>query len=151
MNSATVCGRLGGDPIMTTTNSGRSVAKFSIADDCGKDQDGKDITQWFNCRAYDRTAELIHEHFGKGKPIWVHGHLTAHSYKRNDGEFAFSLDLQVMGFEFVPLGNAPRKEEDPQEPQMPATRDAAPAAPATTTTAAGDVNPEDLVDPFADQ
>lgn len=149
MNSITVCGNIGRDPELSYTTSGRPVAKFSIADQRPKDKDGNEVTQWFNCRAYDRQAELIKEYFSKGKPIWVQGVMNARLYKRDDGMAGLSVDVQVTGFDFVPFGG-PKKEGDPVEPTPPAPREAQPHPPTPSpTTGAGDV--PDIVDPFADQ
>lgn len=148
MNSITVCGHMGQNPELAFTESGRACCKFSIADQRPKNrQDGTEVTQWFNCRAFDRTAEMINEYFGKGKPIWVTGVLSSRTYERRDGTTGMSLDVQVTAFDFVPFGNSKRKEGEPEDPTPPTPREAKPAAPATS--AEDDI--PDITDPFADQ
>jgi single-strand DNA-binding protein len=153
VNTIVVCGYIGRDPELGRTKTSRSVVRFSIAEQRGVDTDGQEITQWFNCRAYDRTAELIHEHFAKGKPIYVEGSLHARLYAREDGTAGLSIDVQVSRFEFVPFGGK-RREDDPAEPTPPAPRPASnstgASAPATPTDA-GDFDVPDITDPFADQ
>lgn len=150
MNSIVVCGNLGQDPVIGQTTSGRTVTKFSIADDRGKDANGAEIVQWFNCRAYDRTAELIHEHFCKGKPIFVEGAVYARQYDRDDGSKGLSLDLQVSRFEFVPFGG-PRREQDPAEPTPPTPRTSGSEQSAVSSEQQGAPAPPDVSDPFKDQ
>ena len=104
MNSITVCGNIGRDPELSYTTSGRPVAKFSIADQRPKDKDGNEVTQWFNCRAYDRQAELIKEYFSKGKPIWVQGVMNARLYKRDDGMPNTTLFLSLTCLYFWRFG-----------------------------------------------
>lgn len=153
MNTIVICGRLGGEPERKLTTTGRTVARFSLADDRGKDADGQEITQWYNCRAYDRTAELILEHFGKGKPIYLEGALLARLYARDDGTAGLSLDVTVSRFEFVPFGNT-RREDEPADPTPPTPRppaDAASPATAAPQSSDGVDAPPDITDPFADQ
>ena len=154
MNSITLCGHMGREPELTYTESGRPCCKFSIADQRPKDKDGNEVTQWFNCRAFDRVAELIHEYFSKGKPIWVSGMLHGRIYARQDGTAGLSLDVQVTSFDFVPFGNSQRKEHDPAEPTPPTPREAKPAtSEGTGATASADAAPDvpNITDPFADQ
>lgn len=151
MNNVVVCGHMGQDPEMRFTQSGRPCCRFSIADGRPPDKDGNEQTQWFNCRAFDRTAELINEHFGKGKPIWVSGELHARLYARNDGTAGLSLDVQVSSFSFVPFGQR-RREDDPAEPAPPEPRQPSQAAaPAAVPQAGGELDVPDITDPFADQ
>ena len=151
MNNIVICGHMGREPELTQTTSGRTCCKFAIADQRPKDKDGNEVTQWFNCRAFDRVAELIHEYFSKGKPIWVSGMLHGRLYARQDGTAGLSLDVQVTSFDFVPFGNSQRKEGDPAEPTPPTPR----AVATTAAETAGETGPEidvpDITDPFADQ
>jgi len=141
---------MGGDPELSSTTSGRTVCRFSIADQRPKDQDGNEVTQWFNCRAFDRVAEMIHEYFAKGKPIWVSGILHGRLYERKDSTTGLSQDVQVVSFDFVNLGGGKRKESDPAEPTPPAPRPAEGSTPAGGETA-DDLDVPDITDPFADQ
>lgn len=147
MNSITLCGNIGQEPTMEVTKSGQSVCKFSIADQLPKDKEGNEQTQWFNCRAYGRVAELVHEYFGKGHPIFVYGRLHVRTYEKSDGSKGTSSDVTVTGFDFVPFGSK-RKEDDPAEPTPPTPRPATASAPAATNDT---FDVPDITDPFADQ
>jgi single-strand DNA-binding protein len=134
MNSITICGRLGGDPELGATPSGKTCCRFSVADDRPKDKDGNPVTQWFNCMAYDKTADLISQYFVKGKPIQVIGKLSSRLYEKRAGGVGMSLDVQVASFDFVPFGQSQQngngqgsRYQDPQDPAPPtaAPRDTA--------------------------
>lgn len=149
-NSITVIGRLGKDPELGSTPSGTVAVKFSVADDRPK-KNGEPVTQWFNCVAYDKMAEIINQHFSSGKPIIVTGKLNSRLYKKNNGDTGLSLDLQVTGFDFVPFLNGQQgdgagrsKFDDPSAPEPPAPRQK-PAA------KGDDWDTPDIEDPFADQ
>jgi len=66
MNQLTLSGRLTADPEIRTTQNGKTVANLSIADNQGKDSNGKPLVNFFNCEAWEKRAELIQNNFKKG-------------------------------------------------------------------------------------
>lgn len=143
-NTIIVLGNIGQMQELKYTPNGQPVVEFSVADNLPKDKEGNERTQWYNCHAYGRVAELIAEYFSKGKPIIVSGRLMSRIYTRRDGAAGFSLDVQVSAFDFVNVGgsgNSERKPADPVEPTPPAPRNQP----------AGDDDMPDITDPFADQ
>lgn len=147
MNSIVVCGNLGRTPELKYTTSGKPCAKFSIADSVGKDQQGNEVTQWFHCTAFGRTAELIVQYFSKGHPVYVTGKLWENRYTKRDKTPGFSLDVLVDSFQFVPFGGQ-RKETDPADPTPPASYQRAEPEPSAEPQP-GDM--PNIDDPFADQ
>lgn len=80
MNSISIDGRLGKDPEPKTLPSGKTVVNFSIAHNQSKEN-----TDWFDCTAWDRSAEFIVQYFRKGDGINVEGSLRK-EYWDKDGE-----------------------------------------------------------------
>ncbi len=62
-NNVFLIGRLGKDPELLTVKNGQKLAKVSLAtSDFYKDDSGELVqnTQWHNCIAWGKTAELMH-------------------------------------------------------------------------------------------
>ena len=72
-NVVVLTGRLGKDPEIRATNSGKSVASFSIAVDDGWGDKKK--TYWFSVEAWDKTAEAVGRMVSSGKRVTVVGSL----------------------------------------------------------------------------
>ncbi|MCY2685630.1 single-stranded DNA-binding protein [Salinimicrobium sp. TH3] len=87
-NKVQLIGHVGNAPEILTMESGKKLAKFSIAtNETYKNNKGEKITdtQWHNVVAWGKTAELIENYVPKGKEIGVEGKLTSRSYEDKDG------------------------------------------------------------------
>lgn len=89
VNQFIVAGRLGRDPEMTYTPSGKAVTKFSIAVDQGKDRDA----MWLNIVCWDTLAERAAERFTKGAEVFVQGRLTMRTYEDKSGAKKQAIDV----------------------------------------------------------
>lgn len=99
MNIVIEQGRLTKDPYVAYTQGNTARATFTIAvDRVGKEKQ----TDFIPCVAWGKTAETIGKYFKKGKPIIISGSLKTGSYERKDGTRAFTMDVWVERFEFVP-------------------------------------------------
>lgn len=104
MNSINVIGRLGRDP---QTNSAGTVASFSIAvqRQFKNKQTNEYETDWFNCKAFGKTAELIQSYFAKGSQIAFTGHLQNNNYEKDDGTKVYSNEIVVDSITFISQNN----------------------------------------------
>jgi len=87
-NKVQLIGNLGNDPEIITLESGKKLAKFSLAtNDSYKNAKGDLIkeTQWHNIIAWGKTAEIIEKYLSKGNEVAVEGKLTSRSYEDKDG------------------------------------------------------------------
>lgn len=87
-NKVQLIGHVGNDPEILNLESGKKLAKFSIAtNESYKNSKGEKITdtQWHNIIAWGKTAELIESYVPKGKEIGIEGKLTSRSYEDKDG------------------------------------------------------------------
>jgi single-strand DNA-binding protein len=87
-NKVQLIGHVGNAPEILTLESGKKLAKFSIAtNESYKNAKGEKITdtQWHNIIAWGKTAELIENYVPKGKEVGVEGKLTSRSYEDKDG------------------------------------------------------------------
>jgi single-strand DNA-binding protein len=87
-NKVQLIGNVGNTPEILNLESGKKLAKFSIAtNESYKNAKGEKITstQWHNIVAWGKTAELIENYVPKGKEIGIEGKLTSRSYEDKDG------------------------------------------------------------------
>jgi single-strand DNA-binding protein len=86
INTATLSGNTGKDPEIKYLDSGTVIASFSLAV-AGYDGKAKaKKTLWFNCKAFNKTAELIGEYVKKGQAITVSGQLDIEEWESNTGK-----------------------------------------------------------------
>ncbi len=105
-NKVSLIGRLGAQPELVTFESGRTLARFSIAtNESYKDKSGKwqDQTQWHNIVAWGKTANLVGEILNKGQEVIVQGRIVNKSYETKSGEKRYSTEIEMN--EFLALGN----------------------------------------------
>ena len=87
-NKVQLIGNLGNDPEIVNLDSGKTLAKFSIAtNESYKNAKGEKITdtQWHNIVAWGKTAEIVEKYVTKGKEIAVTGKLTNRSWEDKEG------------------------------------------------------------------
>lgn len=95
LNNICLVGRLVADPQYTATNSGTSVARFTLAVQRDfADKSGNKETDFIPCIAWKQTAEFITRHFTKGGMMCVSGRLTINKYEK-DGQKRSSTEVVV--------------------------------------------------------
>jgi single-strand DNA-binding protein len=75
-NQVTFIGRLGKDPDMSYTPTGKPVTKFSMAVDQGKEQK----PMWLNISCWNELAERMNSFLYKGALVFVQGRLQLRTY-----------------------------------------------------------------------
>jgi len=91
MNSISVCGRLGRDAELKTSNSGMQVLNFSVADDIGFGDKKK--TQWVNCAVFGKRAEALAKYLKKGMAVTCIGEVELREFDKKDGTRGASLSM----------------------------------------------------------
>lgn len=82
MNQITITGRLGKDVELRTTQSGLTVAKFSIA----ANRPTKDKqADWFEVEAWKQSAEYVAKYASKGSMVAVVGRMENDRWEDRDG------------------------------------------------------------------
>ncbi len=97
-NKVQLIGNLGKDPEIITLESGKKLAKFSLAtNDSYKNAEGEKVTQtdWHNLIAWGKTAEIVEKYVTKGKEIAIEGKLTSRSYETKEGEKRYVTEIVV--------------------------------------------------------
>jgi len=87
MNTHSFVGRIGKDLEKKITTSGKTICQFTVAvSGKRKDTEGNYPTYWFNCVAFEKTAEYLLSYGFKGAEIAVVSEPTIEEYKDKDGE-----------------------------------------------------------------
>lgn len=102
-------GRATKDAEVSTTNNGKSVAKFTLAVDRRfKNADGEKVADFINIVAWSKLAEICGKYVKKGKQVAVIGEVQGRSYEVN-GDKKFITE--IIADEIELLGGTAGKEE----------------------------------------
>ncbi|MFY7671169.1 single-stranded DNA-binding protein [Tenacibaculum sp. MEBiC06402] len=105
-NRVQLIGNLGNKPEVILLDSGKKLAKFSVAtNETYKNSNGEKVTdtQWHNVVAWNKTAEIIESYLDKGSEVMIEGKLTSRSYETESGEKRYITE--VVCNELLMLGN----------------------------------------------
>lgn len=98
MNNVTILGRLGADPETTFSKDGKAICKFRVG---VTRKFNKEMTDWFNCASFGKTAELIQQYFKKGNQIALQGEIQFGDYTDKEGVKRYTTTLVVNSFDFI--------------------------------------------------
>lgn len=87
-NKVQLIGHVGQEPEIVTFESGKKMAKFSMAtNDIYKNAKGEKVedTQWHHIVAWGKTVDIIEKYVTKGKEVGIDGKLTTKTLDGKDG------------------------------------------------------------------
>src|SRR5437588_11434989 len=108
LNQCSFIGRLGKDPEMNYTPSGKAVTKFSLAVDQGKGQE----TLWLNIVCWNDLAERMNEYVSKGQLVFVQGRLVMRSYLDKTQMKRVAIDIVASTVQMLEKGQKATSEAD---------------------------------------
>ena len=97
-NKVQLIGNLGLAPEIKTLESGRKLAKMSIAtNESYKNAKGELVkeTQWHNLIAWGKTADIIEKYLKKGSEVAIDGKLINRNYTDKEGVKRYVTEIQV--------------------------------------------------------
>lgn len=98
MNNINLIGRLTQDPDIRYTQAGKEVASFTIA---VTRQFKRDETDFINCTAWGKIAELAGSYLKKGHRVGIQGSIRVSSYENENGEKRKSFEVTINNLEFL--------------------------------------------------
>lgn len=105
-NHVQLIGNVGQEPTITNLESGKKVARLSLATNenykNGKGEKQTD-TNWHTVVAWGKVAEIIEKYAEKGKEIGVVGKLKTRTYTMDDGNQRYVTE--VVADEILLMGN----------------------------------------------
>ncbi|HEB64373.1 MAG TPA: single-stranded DNA-binding protein [Chloroflexi bacterium] len=125
LNKVLLIGRLGRDPEMRYTPSGRPVTNFSVATSrswTNHDGERRSETEWFNIVAWGNLAEVCKQYLHKGQQVYIEGRLQTRQWEDAEGNKRTSTE--VVAHEMIMLGERSSKSSKesntpPEEDEFP--------------------------------
>ena len=97
-NRVLLIGNLGNNPEIIQLDSGKKLAKFSLAtNENYKNHHGEKVqdTQWHNVVAWGKTAEIIEKFLKKGNEVAIDGKLVNRNYDDKDGNKRYVSEVVI--------------------------------------------------------
>ena len=126
MNKVWFTGNLGKAPEVRVTQSGTTMATFSIA---VKRRFKKDETDWFNCVCFGSQAEFVENYLKQGSKINLVGRIENDSYTNKEGQKVNATKIMVEEIEFAESKGESKPAEKPVEDFMTITDEESEALP----------------------
>lgn len=99
VNKVLLIGNLGADPEVRYTQNSTAIAKLSIAtSETWKDKqtgEPREQTEWHNCVAYRRLAEICGEYLKKGSKVFVEGRLQTRKWTGQDNVDRYTTEVVI--------------------------------------------------------
>lgn len=105
LNKVLIIGRLGREPEMRYTPSGRPVTTFSVATSRSwntSDGERKTETEWFNVVAWGSLAEICKQYLTKGQQVYIEGRLQTRQWEDQEG--IKHTSTEIVANEMIILG-----------------------------------------------
>lgn len=111
MNKCVIIGNLTKQPELSTTASGISVCKFTVAVNRPFKTEGENGVDFFNVTAWRGLADNCGKWLEKGKKVCVVGPIQFRTYTDNNGNTRYTSDLVAESVEFLSSNNTEDKPE----------------------------------------
>lgn len=117
MNRVSLVGRLTQRPELRYTQSNIAYARFTVAVNRMKKEDGTQEADFINCVAWRTQAENITKYMDKGSRVAVDGRIQTSTYEKQDGTKGYLTEVYAHSIEFLE-----NKKDDRPEPVEPRTQ-----------------------------
>ena len=97
-NKVQLIGNLGNAPEIKNTESGKKLARFSVAtNEKYRNATGESVTEttWHNLVAWGKVAEIAEKYLIKGTEVALEGKLISRSYTDKTGSKKYITEVQV--------------------------------------------------------
>jgi single-strand DNA-binding protein len=101
MNKVIMMGRLVKDPEISSSASGTTFARYSIAVDRKYKSDNGPDADFFNCSSFGKQAEFVEKYLKKGTKVVVSGRLENNNYTNKEGHKVYDVKIVVEDVEFA--------------------------------------------------
>jgi single-strand DNA-binding protein len=118
LNKVILIGRVTKDPEMRSTTGGTATARIGLATNrIYKDKQGnkKEQTQFHNCVAFGRTAEIIGQFVSRGQLLMVEGRVETRSWENREGVKSYITEIIIENIQMGPKPAAREPEQAPPE------------------------------------
>ena len=107
-NRVQLIGNLGAEPTVREFESGKKMARFSVATNAVVKKDGKfeKVVNWYNVTAWGITAEVAEKNLVKGTEVIIEGKLISNTYNDKDGNLRKMSEVLVESLLYRNIKNA---------------------------------------------
>ena len=112
LNKVILQGRLTAIPELMHTKTDKAVVHFSIAVEDSRSVNDEREVNFFNCEAWNKTAEFICKYFEKGQQIIIDGRLRTSTFTDKDGNNRKNVYVVVEGVNFCGAKSSEAQEKD---------------------------------------
>ena len=112
LNKVILQGRLTAIPELMHTKTDKAVVHFSIAVEDNHSVNDEREVNFFNCEAWNKTAEFICKYFEKGQQIIIDGRLKTSTFTDKDGNNRKNVYVVVEGVNFCGAKSSEAQEKD---------------------------------------
>ena len=116
VNKVILVGRLGADPILKNTQTGKVVVRFSLAtsrrvrkESPSGEVNYEEQTEWHKIVAWERLGETCHQYLRKGGGAYVEGEIRTRKFEDSSGQerTAFEVVADDVCFLAQPTKSTP--------------------------------------------
>ena len=125
INNVIIAGRLVRNAELKITTSGLSIANFTVATS-RYNKDKEDTTDFINCVAFGKTAELVAERIEKGGRVLVQGSIKTGSYETKEGRRVYTTDVTANRVQIIDWAGETKKQEIGFDEMTPTDNDSIP-------------------------
>jgi single-strand DNA-binding protein len=99
-NKVSLIGRLGANPEVVTFETGKTLARFTVATNESYKLNGvwQEQTQWHTINAWGKVAQRMQKKLQKGQEIVLEGRLVNQNYETKNGEKRFVTFVEATEF-----------------------------------------------------
>jgi single-strand DNA-binding protein len=115
LNKVMLIGRLGKDPEMRYTPSGKPLTKFQMAVNrswTSAEKEKKTETEWFTVITWGKLAEICNQYLKKGLQVYIEGRLQTRHWVDDQG--ANHSSVEVIAQEMIMLDGRASDEDSGQ-------------------------------------
>lgn len=114
MNTVAIMGRLTKDPtVRYTAEKQMCIASLNIAV-----PDGKDKSNFINCKAFGKVAEIIEKYAHKGDLVGIEGKIQTGSYEK-DGKKTYTFEVIINNLTLTPKESKTEEVKEDVQCEIP--------------------------------
>ncbi|MBM6506663.1 MULTISPECIES: single-stranded DNA-binding protein [Staphylococcus] len=115
MNTVNLIGNIVANPELKGQNSNVVNFRIAVQRQFKNKQTNEYETDFINCVAFGKTAEIIANNFTKSNKIGVTGSIQTGSYENKQGQKVFTTDVAVNNVTFIERKNNNQSNNQPQQ------------------------------------
>lgn len=115
MNKVILIGRLTREPNITQSQTGTTLARYTLAVDRPYSRDEERKADFISCVCFGKTADFAMQYLHQGTKIAVEGRIQTGNYTNREGQKVYTTDVIVNSHEFCESKKSQQKEAEQQK------------------------------------